>query len=129
MCNRLSGTLLPILALIALSTAGAPARAADDDVHSQEQYGAFGAQTDAQSRKTAATRIYVPLHPAQPHEVGEEFAPIQATAFGAARSGQAQAGAPNNTSAGKLPAARDLGLHTGNSGGVIIQTVKVPNGD
>ncbi len=123
MSSRLSGTLLPILALVALAAASAPARAADDGLYGQGQYTAFGAQMDSPSRKAAAPRIYVPLHPARAQEVGEQFAPIHATAFGGARSG-----APSSMAAGKPPAARDLGLHAGNSSGAIIPSVKVPNG-
>ncbi len=126
--DRLSGSLLPILALLALLAAGAQARAADDNNFGQGQYTAFGAQADPQSRRAAAMRIYVPLHAAQPHEVGVEFAPIQATAFGGARSGQAPAGTPSGTAAGKPPAGRDLGFLVSKNNGIIVQSVEAPSG-
>lgn len=126
MSDKLGGTLLPILALLAFLAAGALAHAADDDRLGQGPYPAFGAPTDPQPPQ--APRIYVPLHPAQPQEVGEEFAPIQATAFGDARSGQTQAGAPSGTAAGKLPARDDLGLRIGKNKGVVSPSVGRPDG-
>jgi hypothetical protein len=130
MSYRLNGTLLPIVAMIVLAAASAPARAADDNTYGQGQYTAFGAQAGAPSRQAAATRIYVPLHPAQPHEVGQEFAPIEATAFGRARSGltQGQAGASSDTAAGKPAAPRAPSVRVGKNSGVVIQSVAVPDG-
>jgi hypothetical protein len=127
MSDRLGGSLLPILTLLALLAAGALAHAADDDRLGQYPYPAFGASTDRQS-PSAAPRIYVPVHPAQPQEVGEEFAPIQATAFGGARSGQAQTGAPSGTAAGKPPAPADFSVRVGKNSGTVAPSVDVPNG-
>lgn len=127
MSDRLGGTLLPILTRLALLAAGALAQAADDDRLGQDPYPVFGAPTDRQSPK-AAPRIYVPVHPAQPQEVEEEFAPIRATAFGRARSGQAQTGAPSGTAAGKPPARDDFSVRVGKNNGTVAPSVDVPNG-
>jgi hypothetical protein len=130
MSNRPSGTLLPILALIALSVASAPARADDGTDYGQGQYTAFGAQVGSPSRQAVATRIYVPLHPAQPHEVGQQFAPIESTAFGRAHAGQAQGqpGAASDTAVGTPAAALVPSLRVGKNNGVIIQSGAAPDG-
>ena len=129
MSIRLSGTLLPILALMALAAGCVPAHASDNDLYGQGQYTAFGAQADAQTRKVPAIRIYVPLHPAEPREVSQEFAPAQTTAFGGIPSRRAPPHPVASSAAGgKPPAVPDPSARIGKNNGATIQCVELPKG-
>lgn len=93
MSETLRRGLFPVLALVALWLAGGGARA--DDV--APPAGGFGPPLDGETREAAtAPRVYVPLQPAEPHEVEQELAPMRATAFGRrlpAGAGPASSGA------------------------------------
>lgn len=82
MSETLRRGLLPIWALAALWLAGAATRA-DDAVPAQPAR-EFDALLAGETREaTTGPRIYVPLHPAEPREIEEEFAPRRTPAFGA----------------------------------------------
>lgn len=122
MCKTLSRRLIPILALVAVPIGGVAARADDG------RPGAVLAPPPvAQTREAAsAPRIYVPLHPAQPREIEEEFAPLQTTTFGARpnRAGRAAA-APHGDGAAKTAAP---GSHTAPGTAPDTQSAQVPDG-
>lgn len=129
MSMRLSAALLPALALTALCAAGAPARAADDNPYGLGQYTAFGAQTDGQARRAAANRIYIPLHPAQPRDVADEFAPAQATVFGTAPFGRPAVPSPGGSAAGgKAAAGPSPGVRLGTNNGTAGQAAPPAKG-
>jgi hypothetical protein len=74
--------LFAIIALLVLWAAAQVARA--DDAAPVRSASEFGVPLEAETREAATgPRIYVPLHPAEPHEIEEEFAPLRTITFGA----------------------------------------------
>jgi hypothetical protein len=93
MSGTLRRALFPLAALAAVWLAGAGARAED----AGPPAGGFGLAPESETREAAtAPRLYVPLQPAEPREVEQEFPPLRATTFGPPPA----AGASRETGAG-----------------------------